>query len=60
MRCPQCSSDDYVAISINLKEEDAVEFFQCRACETKWWRRDGDTLELHEVLNLSSEVKPSK
>lgn len=54
-RCPNCSSEDAVNIVINLETEEApVQFFQCRVCETKWWKKDGETIALDEVLHLTT------
>ena len=52
--CPKCGSEDSVNIVINLETEDSVQFFQCRSCETKWWKKDGDTIELDKVLEITT------
>jgi transposase-like protein len=54
MRCPQCHGEDCVHIEINLKGEDTIQFFSCRRCEAKWWERNGDTIALDEVLDLTA------
>jgi hypothetical protein len=54
MRCPRCHGEDCVHIEINLKGEHTVQFFSCRRCEAKWWERDGDTIALDEVLDLTA------
>ena len=53
-RCPNCGSEDAVNIEINLETEDSVEFFQCRSCETKWWKRDGEAIDLQDVLEMTT------
>jgi transposase-like protein len=55
MKCPQCKGEDTIQIEISLKGEDDVKFYSCRRCESKWWERDGDTIALDEVLNLTAE-----
>lgn len=56
MECPSCRGEDCVRIEIRLKgDEDTVRFFSCRRCETKWWERDGDTIALDEVLDLTAQ-----
>lgn len=55
MECPQCHAKDCTEIRLHLKGEESVEFFSCRRCEAKWWEREGDTIELDEVLNLASQ-----
>ena len=53
MKCPQCQAD-CTEIRLDLKEGETVDFFSCRSCEAKWWQREGDTIELDEVLNLAA------
>jgi hypothetical protein len=57
MRCPHCDGEDCIQIEIRLKGEETVQFFSCRRCETKWWQRDGDTIALDEVLDLTSQLE---
>jgi hypothetical protein len=57
MRCPSCEDEDCIQIEINLKGEDQVRFFSCRRCETKWWERHGDTIDLDTVLSLTAEAE---
>lgn len=54
-KCPSCGSQDAVNIEINLESEDAVQFFQCRDCETKWWKKDGSVIELEDVLEITTQ-----
>ena len=53
MQCPTCRSEDCVQIEINLTVGNSVEFYSCRACEAKWWVRDGDSVALDDVLDLA-------
>lgn len=53
--CPECRSADSIEITIDLAVDDSVQFFQCRHCEAKWWERDGSTIALDEVLDLTSK-----
>ncbi len=55
MRCPHCKGEDTIEIEIRLKGDEDVQFYSCRRCEAKWWRRDGDTIALDEVLNLTAQ-----
>jgi hypothetical protein len=57
MRCPECGSEDATNIVIRLREEDSVQFYACRDCEAKWWERDGDTIDLDEVLHLTAQAE---
>jgi predicted nucleic-acid-binding Zn-ribbon protein len=55
MICPRCGGEDYIQIEIRLKGDETVEFFSCRRCESKWWERDGGTIALDEVLDLTAQ-----
>jgi transposase-like protein len=55
MRCPSCEDEDCIHIEINLNTDERLQFYSCRRCEAKWWERDGDTIELDEVLTLTAE-----
>jgi transposase-like protein len=52
--CPECKSEDSIEITIDLSADDSVQFFQCRKCEAKWWERDGTTVALDDVLDLTA------
>ena len=53
--CPECQFEDSIEITIDLSSDDSVQFFQCRRCEAKWWERDGNTVALDEVLDLTAK-----
>lgn len=57
--CPRCGSDDTVNISIDLQDEAGLTFQACRACEEKWWHRDGHHIDLGEMLDLTQASKHS-
>jgi len=54
MRCPNCDGEECTQIEIDLQGEDTVDFYSCRRCEHRWWRRQGDTITLGEVLDLAA------
>lgn len=58
MRCPKCTESDCTEIEIRLKDENSVKFYSCRRCEVKWWEKEGGTVDLNEVLNLTAEQLP--
>ncbi len=58
MNCPECKGKDCIQIEIRLKDDDTVQFFSCRRCETKWWEHGGDTIALDEVLTLAARKDP--
>jgi transposase-like protein len=60
MRCPECGVEDTTEIEIHLKEDETVQFYSCRRCEARWWKRDGDTIALDQVLDLAAKSKPQR
>ena len=57
MQCPRCISEDFTEIDIDIKVDNSVRFYSCRLCEKKWWERNGDVIELDEVLSLATVRK---
>ena len=55
MKCPQCQNEDCIQIELRLTDERTVQFFSCRLCEAKWWEREGDTIDLDEVLRSATK-----
>lgn len=51
--CPSCGSADVTRIEIDLNRGGGLEFFACRTCEDKWWQREGETIDLGEVIDLA-------
>lgn len=40
-----------------LPDEIEIHFFACQTCEEKWWDRDGQTVELRDVLDLARKTR---
>ena len=57
MQCPQCASTDVIEIKQKLADTTEVTFFSCHRCEEKWWDRDGEFIDLREVLELARRAK---
>ena len=60
MDCPKCHAKDCTEIHLNPTGEETIEFYSCRVCEAKWWEREGDAIELDQVLDLASKKGPTK
>jgi transposase-like protein len=54
--CPFCSSSDITAIGIDLRHGSQLDFFSCRACEEKWWQKDGERIDLGDVIDLTGST----
>jgi len=53
MACPVCRTKQIVEIGINLGDS-AVTLHSCSKCETRWWERDGEPVEVNGVLSLTA------
>lgn len=56
MDCPTCGARDVIEIKQRLPESVELYFFSCHRCDERWWDRDGETLELLEVLDLARKT----
>ena len=49
--CPECRTGDLVTITMTVAGRDLA-FTTCHYCEAKWWKRDGEPVELGSVIDL--------
>jgi DNA polymerase III alpha subunit (gram-positive type) len=47
--CPSCRSDDVITIQMTQAGSE-LSFSTCHDCETKWWHKDGESVDLSSVL----------
>lgn len=52
LRCPKCESQNVININLTM-EEGPVSFYSCHACEHRWWNKDGEPLDLPDILDLA-------
>ncbi len=52
MDCPRCRHNDVIEIEHTLPDGTEVHFFWCHNCEEKWWNRDGEELDISQVLEI--------
>ncbi|MBT8208193.1 MAG: hypothetical protein KJO18_07965 [Acidimicrobiia bacterium] len=53
MQCSTCGANSVIEIELTLANDTTVNFCSCHKCETQWWNRDGESLELNAVLDLA-------
>lgn len=53
MNCPNCRTAQLVMIDLSI-QEDAVRLHSCSNCDTRWWERNGERIELPSVLELAT------
>ena len=52
MDCPSCTQTDVLEIEHLLPDGTEVRFFACHNCEQKWWNRDGEDIDISQVLEI--------
>ena len=50
-QCPRCASSDVISITNTTADGGPMAFFSCHSCDLRWWAKDGETIELSEVLD---------
>ena len=53
LQCERCGQDSVIRIELTLPDGTDVIFCSCHRCESRWWDRDGQTLELDAVIDLA-------
>jgi transposase-like protein len=53
LECPRCGSRDVININLSLERGDRVSFYSCHRCDRRWWYKDGEPVDLPEVLEMA-------
>jgi hypothetical protein len=51
-----CRSAQLVRIGISINGDD-VRMHSCSKCETRWWERNGDQIDLDGVLDMAATTR---
>lgn len=57
MDCPRCDQTDVLRIEHVLPDGTEVRFFACHSCEEKWWNRDGEDIEISQILEIVRQAR---
>jgi transposase-like protein len=52
MDCPRCSQKDVLEIEHVLPDDIEVRFFWCHNCERKWWDKEGEDIDVAQILEI--------
>ncbi len=55
LTCTSCGEASVIQIEMSLPDGTEVVFNSCHVCETKWWDRDGEPVEVDGIIDLVSE-----
>jgi len=53
LRCSTCGQDTVIEIELKLPDGSEVLFCSCHRCESKWWNRDGEQLDLDSLVDVA-------
>ena len=54
--CPNCNHGTTVEIGLNIGDH-RVSLKSCSVCEARWWKADGDHVEVADVLSMASAIR---
>ena len=57
LECPRCGSHDVININLALEQGDRVAFYSCHRCDKRWWHKDGEPVDLPDVLDMARRTK---
>jgi len=57
LECPRCGSRDVININLSLEKGDRVAFYSCHRCDKRWWHKDGEPVDLPDVLDMARRSK---
>jgi hypothetical protein len=53
MSCPVCQKHHLVEIDVTVGEH-RITMHSCSGCTARWWDRDGERMQLDQVLELAT------
>jgi Zn-finger nucleic acid-binding protein len=53
LTCNTCGQSSVIEIELTLPDGSEVVFCSCHRCESKWWDRDGEVLDLDALIDVA-------
>jgi len=53
LTCNTCGHNSVIEIQLTLPDGSEVVFCSCHRCESKWWDRDGEVLDLDALIDVA-------
>jgi len=53
LTCNTCGRNSVIEIELTLPDGSEVVFCSCHRCESKWWDRDGEVLDLDALIDVA-------
>jgi hypothetical protein len=51
--CSTCGQSSVIQIELTLPDGSEVVFCSCHRCESKWWDREGERLDLDSLIDVA-------
>lgn len=53
LTCSTCGQSSVIQIELTLPDGSEVVFCSCHRCESKWWDREGERLDLDSLIDVA-------
>lgn len=53
LTCNTCGQNSVIQIELTLPDGSEVVFCSCHRCESKWWDRNGERLDLDALIDVA-------
>ncbi len=53
LTCSTCGQNSVIQIELTLPDGSEVVFCSCHRCESKWWDRNGERLDLDALIDVA-------
>ena len=53
LTCNTCGQNSVIEIELTLPDGSEVVFCSCHRCESKWWDRGGEVLDLDALIDVA-------
>ena len=53
LSCTTCGQNSVIQIELTLPDGSEVVFCSCHRCESKWWDRNGEVLDLDSLIDVA-------
>jgi len=53
LSCNTCGQNSVIQIELTLPDGSEVVFCSCHRCESKWWDRNGERLDLDALIEVA-------
>jgi DNA-directed RNA polymerase subunit M/transcription elongation factor TFIIS len=56
LTCKTCGANSVIQIQLTLPDGGEVDFCSCHVCESRWYNRDGEVLDLDALVDVPKKA----